>query len=150
MFRGFRLSNSISVVVYYFIQIIRYMYDHLQAEIYTSDGDGSQMGAWRHDWPSGQSAASSLPLLRSRDTRDAVSSLQTCDPAVANARRLHKLLLISSVTSPCEAQGRESEFSVLSHCLISTPNSAVNSSGCRLNQSHITDIPKLQVDITSA
>jgi hypothetical protein len=30
--------NSVSVVVYYFIQIIRYMfrsYDHLQAEIYT-------------------------------------------------------------------------------------------------------------------
>jgi hypothetical protein len=32
------MTNSVSVVVYYFIQIIRYMlrsYDHLQVEIYT-------------------------------------------------------------------------------------------------------------------
>jgi hypothetical protein len=37
---GSGVSVSVSIVVYYFIQIIRYMfrsYDHLQAEIYTSE-----------------------------------------------------------------------------------------------------------------
>jgi hypothetical protein len=37
-FRGFRLTQLYFIVVYYFIQIIRYMfrsYDHLQVEIYT-------------------------------------------------------------------------------------------------------------------
>jgi hypothetical protein len=41
-FRIFRLAQLISIVVYYFIQIIRYMfrsYDHLQVEIYTSEID---------------------------------------------------------------------------------------------------------------
>jgi hypothetical protein len=39
-FRGFRLTQLVSILVYYFIQIIRYMfrsYDHLQVEIYTAE-----------------------------------------------------------------------------------------------------------------
>jgi hypothetical protein len=64
-------------------------------------------------------SVSSVPLLRSKDM-EGPSFLVTdlYDTATANARRLQRMLLISSVTGPCEARG----WAVTIHCPVTLPN----------------------------